>query len=247
MSGGVLMTDETDGKRKSRTRFRALGLLLLLLVVLYMGSYYALESQEVHAVGDGGDASPFQLMPRLVYREKSDFTYTFFKPAHAIDIVLRPSQWGPQQLPIDSMTLYSLNEGEEPTPNPDPERPLPKNQAWRAKPGEMFHDYPVLAKTDIASVIDRNAIYVAVQRGMNEGQWAFGCFEPHHGVRLKLRGKTIDYVICFRCLALHQYVDDHFSERLMSARAKDLLDSHLNKAGIRQLPDGAVSLPNGPE
>jgi hypothetical protein len=67
------MTDKPDGKRKLRTRFRALGLLLVLLVVLYMGSYYALAGFEVHAVGDGGDASPFQLMPRLSYREKSDF------------------------------------------------------------------------------------------------------------------------------------------------------------------------------
>jgi hypothetical protein len=90
------MTNKPDGKRTSRTRVHALGLLVLLLVVLYMGSYYALERRYCELVGDGSNASPFKIMPHVFYRWDDDYTFILLRWAHTIDMAIRPSRWNQQ-------------------------------------------------------------------------------------------------------------------------------------------------------
>ncbi len=91
------MTDKPDGKKKRRTRFLALGIVILTIIALYMGSYYALERRSYYLPGDwsGGD---IHFVARVVYRNHSDFKAVFFRPAHAIDRALRPSRWAPKDL-----------------------------------------------------------------------------------------------------------------------------------------------------
>jgi hypothetical protein len=124
--------------------------------------------------------------------------------------------------PIDSMTVFSLDGT--------------YNSGGGTKPkGAMFHDYPVLGKTDIASASDRIAILRAVHKGIatSDGQ-ENKCFWPHHGVQLQQSGKTIEYLICFRCLQLEEYVDGRRSHKPTTTFAQETLDEHLDQAGVTQ-------------
>jgi acyl-CoA thioesterase-1 len=122
---------------------------------------------------------------------------------------------------IDSMTLYSL------TPE-------------QTSTADNFESYVILGKVEIVSPEERTAILAAVQRGIDQGHThgAFGCFEPHHGVRLRRNGKTYDYVLCFHCLNVDEYVDDHYvTEETMDGSAQAIIDKHLKAAGIPQSKD----------
>jgi len=97
--GGAIMGADNQSEavprsRRSRTHFRTLGLIVAIVFSLYMGSYFALQRRDFHS-----DINA-DLMPRVVYRGESAFKQEFFRPAHAIDTVLRPWRWGPQD-PLD--------------------------------------------------------------------------------------------------------------------------------------------------
>jgi hypothetical protein len=79
-----------------------------------------------------------------------------------------------------------------------------------------------------------------VQQGIDEGYRhpAFGCFEPHHGVRARRNGKTFDYVLCFHCGNVDEFVDDRWvTEETMSWSAQGIIDKHLKAAGVPQSKD----------
>jgi acyl-CoA thioesterase I len=119
---------------------------------------------------------------------------------------------------IESMTLYSL------TPE-------------QTKATDNFESYVIPGKVEIVSSEERTAIFAAVQRGIDQGytHGAFGCFEPHHGVRVRRNGKTYDYVLCFQCLNVDEFVDGQFvTERTMDWTAKDIIDKHLKAAHVPQ-------------
>ena len=127
---------------------------------------------------------------------------------------------GNSEKSINAMTLYSL----------DGEYLPDEGKAWR---GEMFHGYPVLAKTEIESPSDRLEILTAVKQGIAQfHDHEHTCFWPHHGVSLLQGGKRIDYVICFHCLQLEQYVDGVDEHKSTSDSPATVLNSHLAKAGI---------------
>jgi acyl-CoA thioesterase I len=119
---------------------------------------------------------------------------------------------------IESMTLYSLS----------PEQ---------TSAADNFERYVILGKVEIVSPEERTAIFAAVQRGIDQGytQGAFGCFEPHHGVRMRRNGKTYDYVLCFHCLNVDEFVDGQFvTERTMDWTAQAIIDKHLKAAHVPQ-------------
>jgi hypothetical protein len=126
------------------------------------------------------------------------------------------------RIPIESMTVYSLDGTYEARDNKTPT-------------GEMFHDYPVLGKTDIADPRDRTAILVAVKKGIaqSDGTQA-ACFWPRHGVRLVQSGETIEYVICFECLQLNEYRDGDTKHEPTTRSPAAVLDEHLKSAGVPQ-------------
>jgi acyl-CoA thioesterase-1 len=122
---------------------------------------------------------------------------------------------------IESMTLYSLT--------PD-----------QTSAATNFNGYVVLGKVDVASEQERVAIFTALQQGIDLGyvHGAFGCFEPHHGVRLRRDGKTYDYVLCFQCLNVAEFVDGKYTtETTMVRTAQALIDQHLKSAHVLQAKD----------
>jgi hypothetical protein len=134
------------------------------------------------------------------------------------------------RIPIDSMTLYSL----------DAEHELGLDE----KPtGETFHNYPVLGKTDVADPKDHTAILVAIKKGIAQSDGKLiNCFWPRHGVRLVQDGKTIEYVICFECSQLDEYRDGGRSHKTTTGSPAPLLDQHLESAGVPQQKRGKSAL-----
>ncbi len=127
---------------------------------------------------------------------------------------------GNSERPVDAMTLYSL----------DGYYVSDEGKVWK---GEMFHGFPVLAKTEVESASDRMAILTAVKQGITEyNGTTVACFWPHHGVRLLQNGKRIDYVICFHCSKLEQSVDGADEFQPTNKSAETMLNAHLAKAGI---------------
>ncbi len=84
-------------------------------------------------------------------------------------------------IPIDSMTVYSLDGKEGGLRNEKPPA------------GEMFHKFPVLGKVDIASPKDRIAILAAIKKGIAKGDEGAKCFFPRHGVKFTQAGKKMEY------------------------------------------------------
>ena len=126
------------------------------------------------------------------------------------------------EAPIDSMTLYSL------------EAKMMPGRSKRPK-GETFHDVAVLGKTDVASEADRHAILKAIKKGIAQSDGKENkCFWPRHGVRLVQNGKWIDYVICFECLQLDEYIDNQHGHKPTTGEAAEVLDQHLERAGVPQ-------------
>jgi hypothetical protein len=127
---------------------------------------------------------------------------------------------GNSEKPVDAMTLYSLDGSYFPE----------EGKVWK---GEMFHGFPVLAKTEIESASDRMAILTAVKQGITQYNGStMACFWPHHGVSLLQNGKRIDYVICFHCLKLEQSVDESVEFKPINRSAETVLNAQLAKAGI---------------
>jgi hypothetical protein len=125
-------------------------------------------------------------------------------------------------IPIDSMTVYSLDGND--SPNPD-EKPR----------GEMFHSFRVLGKVDIASPKDRTAILAAIKEGIAKADKGYKCFWPRHGVKFTQAGKSVEYVICFECRQFQLYTDGVKSHQYTQATADTahpILDNHLAGAGI---------------
>jgi hypothetical protein len=102
------MADSRNDKRRPRrTRYALLFIAVLMPIVLYLGSYYAMAKREWR-VKDPNDGI---VWPHLVYRGESstidrlqgigdassDVIDAFFGPAHDLDRLLRPGYWGPQK------------------------------------------------------------------------------------------------------------------------------------------------------
>jgi hypothetical protein len=124
---------------------------------------------------------------------------------------------------IDSMTVYALD-GEF-TPG-----------ISKPRPGETFHDYPVLGKTEVSSPDDRRAILAAIKKGIAEANAnvQVACFWPHHGVSLVRSGRRIEYLICFHCRQVEISGDGEFKHVNTTDAAAGLLDAQLEAAGIPQ-------------
>jgi hypothetical protein len=141
-------------------------------------------------------------------------------------LMLLGCQDADSKIPIDSMIVYSLDGKYEPRQGKKPTE-------------EVFHDYPVLGKVDIASPKDRTAILVAVKKGIaNSDGEEMKCFWPRHGVRLTQGGKTIEYLICFECRQLNEFVDGRTYHKLTTRSPAAVLDEQLERGGVpKQKPN----------
>jgi hypothetical protein len=96
---------------KPRLPHLAPAIWLLAAIGIYLGAYYALVTPEL--VEDDGPFRSFILVtgtPQARYRVGGTVTAILFRPAHALDRILRPQQWCRQDL---RMLFRAMSEGKE--------------------------------------------------------------------------------------------------------------------------------------
>lgn len=113
-------------------------------------------------------------------------------------------------------------------------------------PGKLVGDgtngpmrsYTKLGSIRPSSASQREAIIRAIERSVREsGPDGVACFAPRHAVRVKHKGTTFDFMICFECHGLWIYNGD---ERLtaipISEAARPTLNEILGSANIPLAP-----------
>lgn len=87
----------------------------------------------------------------------------------------------------------------------DPWRHTPAEESTKPD-AEKFHGYRILGEATVDNPETRSRIVRLVYDGIDGNTTtAAGCFDPRHGIRATLDGRSIDLVICFECLQLKLY------------------------------------------
>jgi hypothetical protein len=125
---------------------------------------------------------------------------------------------------IDSLTnLFTDEKSDSPTTNTEPKRDT----------RELFHDYPVLGRTEIKDPKRRSELLNALYRGVEKYRGAIpSCFEPRHGIIATNGTNKVELVICFECVQVAEYADGNYSWSLMSKEPRDLFNRTLAEAGV---------------
>jgi hypothetical protein len=104
---------------------------------------------------------------------------------------------------------------------------------------EKFHGWRVLGKTILKRDEPRRAALVeALDQGVKEYQGSGArCFNPRHGLRATIAGKTADFVICFECAQTHLFLTGEKEQVFLnSGSPAEAFDTVLRDAGVA-LPD----------
>ena len=118
----------------------------------------------------------------------------------------------------ETLELYSLNPGAD-VKEPDPKK--------------GFHGWKILGKTTIKDSKTRKKIVEALYKGLeaSDGTAAL-CFNPRHGLRATVDGKTADVVICFECLQMQFVVGEASKTETTTTSPEKLLNEVLMNAGV---------------
>ncbi|RYZ88979.1 MAG: hypothetical protein EOP04_08065 [Proteobacteria bacterium] len=82
----------------------------------------------------------------------------------------------------------------------------PHPRFGEAKPG--FCDHEIVGQTVITDPKSKSELLASFYDGLvppSNKSMMFGCFQPRHGLRAKLDGKTVDILVCFRCRQFNVY------------------------------------------
>lgn len=126
----------------------------------------------------------------------------------------------------DQLVLYSI----------DGPSALKREDDKAKAEGEMFHDWPVLGKVEIADPEQRRAIINAVNAATRDkSEVQAKCFIPRHAIRMVKGSETLDVVICFQCRNYERFPPrplsgNHYEP--IASSAQPLLDEALRNAGI---------------
>ncbi len=114
-----------------------------------------------------------------------------------------------------SLTIYSL----------DPE--------IRDAVGEGgFHGYRIIGHKEITDSSDKKQLLLKLAESIRgNSDTIAACFNPRHGLQFREHNEQIDFVICFQCLAAHQYGGTNSNVRL-SGIGSAAFDSILDKYGV---------------
>ncbi len=123
------------------------------------------------------------------------------------------------------MTLYSVEAMNYDIDDPD----APKF----ASDVERFHEKPVLGKKLITDTNERQLIWDALNKGIQESNGdAANCFWPHHGLRIEQDGIQTDFLICFHCYQIEIYARAKKETALTTASAQPVFNQILNAANV---------------
>jgi len=119
-----------------------------------------------------------------------------------------------------------------------------KKQSDASNPAlERLHDFPILGRTDLANLADRNTTVTSILDSMKAWNGvSAGCFHPRHALRVTHQGVVFDFVICFECFTIKLYRGDEPYGYVNVIGKPDKLDQILKKAGV-PLPKPAPAKP----
>jgi hypothetical protein len=109
--------------------------------------------------------------------------------------------------------------------------------AYEATPENSFHGWKVIGKTLITDDATRKQVVAAFNKGIQEGDVMADCFNPRHGIRVKLSERMVDFVICFECDGVEVFFNDKRQEGFAcTAKPQSAFDEALTAGGAELAP-----------
>jgi hypothetical protein len=112
------------------------------------------------------------------------------------------------------------------------------SRRYKATPENNFHGWMEYGRTKISDKKVRKQLLAALRGGVNKAEeFAADCFDPRHGIRVKMGGKIYEFVICFECGWTELYIDGKELEGFTVAESpQPELDGILRSAGVELAP-----------
>ena len=110
-----------------------------------------------------------------------------------------------------------------------------------SKPLPMFHGHMIFGQTVISDAAAKAALLASFYDGLvippdprGLKQIGIGCFNPRHGLRATMKGKTVDLLICFGCMQVETYINNHRLARHahINAAPSEKFNEVLTAAGV---------------
>jgi hypothetical protein len=111
-------------------------------------------------------------------------------------------------------------------------------EVWSLEPIQRnekddFHGWKVLGKTSVKNADAGKSLMSTLKKGIAENDGiAAACFNPRHGVRGVVDGKTVDLVICFECYSLQVFVGDKRDSVRTTGSPQPAFDKILRDANV---------------
>ncbi|HSI35099.1 MAG: hypothetical protein ACAI43_15995 [Phycisphaerae bacterium] len=109
----------------------------------------------------------------------------------------------------------------------------------KEQPEGHFHGWRVLGRTTVKGG-DKAAVLAALRAGISENDgMVAGCFNPRHGLRATVAGRTVDLVICFECMSMQVWEGGKVTAQALTTRTPQAtLDRVLSAAKVELAPKG---------
>jgi hypothetical protein len=89
---------------------------------------------------------------------------------------------------------------------------------YRQTFSEKFHGWAVLGKITISDEKEQQRVLKLLNKAIGQarksGKGMANCFEPRHGIHLIKNGQVVDYVICFSCWRVEQFIDNNSKDMI---------------------------------
>jgi hypothetical protein len=129
------------------------------------------------------------------------------------------------------MVLYSIN-------------PRKIWQGESAAPDrKYFRNYRVIGSTEIVSPEERARVLDAFAKSVFDfvsGAYSIECFDPRHGLRVSIDGRTMDFLICFECQQVETKGFGKISGFSVNGEAQPVFDEVLraHRVKLARKPEG---------
>ena len=111
-----------------------------------------------------------------------------------------------------------------------------------------FHDWLIRGTIQITDADTRKNLLAALNKGIDEAEakarkereegllTSTGCFQPRHGIRATHDGKTVDFLICFKCTPIYIFADGKKHVIYTRPSPQDTFDRVLRDAKVSVAP-----------
>ena len=132
------------------------------------------------------------------------------------------------------LTLFSVD--------PSPED---YDSQFNSKTHPMFHGHMILGKTVVSDPDAKAALLASLYDGLVPApnpnglkQIGTGCFNPRHGIRAELGGQTVDLLVCFECMKIDGYFNNHrfLKQRFINSAPSETFNRVLTAANVPLSP-----------